>query len=126
MIQEIKVTKRSQESASSTKEISQSINEEAQMGYSEFSRISEEDLERDVVKATSVPRVIGSRLLARYKYDADAPVAASAVDRSAPKVKVSKILGVERLYIYRGDVLDLGGDKPDIIVKSTVSMERMP
>ena len=48
------------------------------------------------------------------------------LDRSAPKVKVSKILGVERLYIYRGDGLDLGGDKPDIIVKSTVSMERMP
>jgi hypothetical protein len=33
IIQEVKVTKRSQESAGSTREISQSINEEVQMGY---------------------------------------------------------------------------------------------
>ena len=119
-IQESKVTKRSQESASTTREISQSINADTQVGYSEFSRISEEDLERDVVKASSVPKVIGSRLLARYKYDPDSPVAASADGG----LQVNKILGVERLYIYPGNVLDLGSDKPDIVVKSTVSMVR--
>lgn len=122
MIQESKVTKRSQESASTTREISQTLDADVQMGYSEFSRISEEDLERDVVKASSVPRVIGSRLLARYKYDTEAPVQAT----QASGVKVDRIKGVERLYIYPGDVLDLGGDKPDIVVKSTVSMERLP
>ena len=121
LLEEIKVTKRSQESSSTTKEIAQSINAEAQMGYSEFSRVSVEDLNRDVLQATAVPKVISQRLLARYKYDEGAAVTANVEGG----VKVDRIVGVERLYVYKGDSLDIGQPKPDIVVKSKVTMSRL-
>jgi hypothetical protein len=98
--------------------------------YSEFSRVSEENTDREATKIVSVPRVVGTRLLARYKYDdaaaADAAAAAAAEGGGGGgAADTSRIVGVERLYIYKGDVLDLGKDRPDVIVKSTVTMERL-
>ena len=40
-------------------------------------------------------------------------------------VKVDRIVGVERLYVYKGDSLDIGQPKPDIVVKSKVTMSRL-
>lgn len=120
LLEEVKVTKRSQESSATTKEIDQSINAEAQMGYSEFSRVSVEDLDRDVLQVSAVPKVISQRLLARYKYDEGASVVSTQ-----DGVKVDKVVGVERLYVYKGDSLDIGQPKPDVVVKSKVIMSRL-
>ena len=120
LLEEIKVTKRSQETSATTKEIDQSINVEAQMGYSEFSRVSVEELDRDVSRLNTVPQVISQRLLARYKYDEGVPVTSTQ-----DGVKVDKVVGVERLYIYESDSLDIGQPRPDIVVKSKVTMFRL-
>ena len=120
LLEEVKVTKRSQETSATTKEIDQSINLEAQMGYSEFSRVSVEKPDRDVSQVSTVPKVISQRLLARYKYDEGTPV---TLTQSA--IKVDKVVGVERLYIYTGDSLDIGKPRPDVVVKSKVTMSRL-
>ena len=82
--------------------------------------MSEENTDREAASIVSVPRVVGTRLLARYKYDNDAAAAEGGTGADT-----SRIVGVERLYIYKGDVLDLGKDRPDVVVKSTVTMERL-
>ena len=40
-------------------------------------------------------------------------------------IKVDKVVGVERLYIYTGDSLDIGKPRPDVVVKSKVTMSRL-
>lgn len=70
------------------------------VSFSEFSRVTEEGPD-------SPPRQWGVRILGRYKQLSD-----------------DEIVGLERLYLYSGDTLDMGG-KPDEVVKSRLSLKRV-
>ena len=71
-------------------------------GYSEFSRIAE----TKVSLQYDVPKIFGCRLLARFKQEDN-----------------NIVSGLERLYIYSGETLDLN-DKPLAIIKSKIMMTR--
>ena len=120
IVMEERVTKRSQESSSSIKEISQSYSMEdsTMVGYSEYSRLSEESAsDADRNRVIREPKVNGIRLLARYKFDN------KGLNEQG---EINEILGLERLYIYPGNSLDLGNDKPNVVIKSQVRMTRIP
>ena len=121
LVQEDKVTKRSQESEQTAQQIElpngagkQSMDTATMIGFSEYSRISEGTAssisdQRD----TSINAVSGVRLLARYKLGQD------------PNDNQNEILGLERLYVYPGNSLDLGNEKPVTVVKSKIVMKKI-
>lgn len=71
-------------------------------GYSEFSRIAETKLSLQY----DVPKIFGCRLLARFKQEDN-----------------NIVSGLERLYKYSGETLDLNY-KPLAIIKSKIMMTR--
>lgn len=103
---ELRVTKRSVEDMGSvvngrgTQDASETA---AGISYSEFARAIEQD------GPDGVPRQWGLRLLARYKEGADP----------------GSLVGLERLYVYRDDGVDLGEQQPLKVIKSKVSMKRL-
>jgi len=100
---DIRVTKRSVEDMANVVNGNQQQDASATVGgvsFSEFSRVTEEGPD-------SPPRQWGVRILGRYKQLSD-----------------DEIVGLERLYLYSGDTLDMGG-KPDEVVKSRLSLKRV-
>ena len=87
------------------------------VGYSEYSRLSEESAsDADRNRVIREPKVNGIRLLARYKFDN------KGLNEQG---EINEILGLERLYIYPGNSLDLGNDKPNVVIKSqSVALNR--
>jgi hypothetical protein len=95
LIVENKVTKRAVETGLG----------EGAVGYSEYARVAEADAQG---LQASVPKIFGVRRLQRLKLEGD-----------------GSIRGVERMYVYRGDSLDLK-DEPLAVVKSSFIMTRSP
>lgn len=102
IIEEIKVTKRSVEDLSASNSL--------QIGYSEYSRITEADSSgfQNLQSDYMVPKFFSKRLLARYRYEP----------------KIDKIIGVERVYYYPGDSVDLGFQEPIAVIKSKLELSR--
>ena len=96
LIVENKVTKRAVETGLG----------EGAVGYSEYARVAEADAKG---LQASVPKIYGVRRLQRLKQEGDGSI----------------IRGVERMYVYRGDSLDLK-DEPLAVVKSSFIMTRSP
>lgn len=100
---DIRVTKRSVEDMAAVVNGNQQQDASATPGavsFSEFSRVTEEGPD-------SPPKQWGVRVLGRYKQLSD-----------------NEIVGLERLYLYGGDTLDMG-NTPVEVVKSRISLNRV-
>jgi hypothetical protein len=98
-VTEIRVTKRALENLSSQASVA--------VGYSEYCRVAQ--VQGGVDMGGGVPKLFAMRTLARIKQIED---------------DANKFTGVERMYIYAADTLDLGGE-PLITIKSRFSMSRV-
>lgn len=105
-VDEIKVTKRSIENLETK---AAGAEAPTTIGYSEYARVAETD---GTGIEFSIPKIFGQRILARYRI--------SDEDKD-------KAIGLERLYIYDGETLDLGAKSspPLIVLKSKVEMTRI-
>lgn len=101
-ISELKVTKRAMEAPPSAKEYTGST-----VGYSEYSRIAQ--VQGGLQFA--VPRLFGMRVLTRLK---------QGEDSDGKQYK-----GVERIYVYEGDTLDIGAE-PLLTIKTRFTMVKQP